>query len=450
MFTTILIGVAVTLFAGLVAKGIGNRLGSARTGDFHISWSEFIVGAIALSFVIVPATTAAGYAMSRNSAMTYNEWWGGVEKTADVKKVTCRYDGWGCRTYDCDSYVVAVTKTRTTYDSKGNSRTETYTDYETRWHSCPYAKHEYHYTITDTLGDRHDIGGRRVDEDRKAARYRKNKAIPDSMKSGIPTFWAEAKARIDAKNPGGVTKRVKYKNYIQAAQDDIYAKFSDRIKEFKKHMPTPAKDSISPYLAEKFYPVSIPGIDKSFKDGTFNTNILRLSGRLGQKLQGDLHVVAVNTKNVTDGNADAYTQALQAYWQSPALGKNTLSKNGVVAVLGVDTTTNTVAWSRGFTGMPEGNEHLTQTLRSLAGQPFTPALFEHAQAGQPATVADLVMGGYKRVEMEKYEYLAAEIQPSGGAKATILILGLIMSGGLWFGLLAFNHRDYFGSSSYRY
>lgn len=439
MFTTILIGVAITLGAGLIAKVFGHVLYTGD-GEFHVSWAEFTIGALALSFIIVPATTAIGYNVARGHAMERNEWWGGLEKTADVETVTCKRDGWGCKTYECDPYQVPVTRTRTVSDGKGGTRTETYIEMETRWHSCPYAKREYHYTISDTLGDRHEIGGRRVDTDRKAARFRSGKAIPDSMKSGIPKFWSEAKARIDAQNPGGVTKRVSYPNYIQAAQDDIYVKFSDRIKDFKKFMPVPAKDTIDPYLAEKFYALSIPGVDRSFGEGSFNSELMRFNGKLGSTKQGDLHVVAVPTTKVTE--PDEYTQALEAYFQSPELGKDTLSKNGIVAVLGVNPTTSKIEWARGFTGMPMGNEDVVQAISSqIRDVDFTPtALFGTAAAGAVPTLADIIGSKYDRVEMKKYAYLKDEIQPGTGAKVIILVVGLILSLGLWAIFLAVDLR----------
>lgn len=470
MFFMILIGIVVVIATGVAMKYAAPLVSPVASINRH----EFVVGTLVASLVVVPLVTLAGFSVSKNSAMTFKEWYNGFESSATPHETTCTRDGSCHYEYDCDSYIVMVTKYRTVSDGKGGTRSEPYEAPETRYHECPYATKEFTYLVTDTLGGSHTIGGIRFAENPKP--WRGSRSVPGHVGRGKPALWVAAKARIDAGNPGGVTKRAKYKNYIQASQRDIYAKHSDDIAGYVKAglMTKPSKDVRDYYVADKFQAVGVKVNSKAF-----NEALMRFNGALGSDRRGDMHVVVVNAAKVKE--PDRYVLAMESYWQSPDLGKNTLSKNGIVVVLGA--ADGKVSWSRAFTGMPEGNELVAQQLTNVKGADLTPAaLFgptgvgreafdksvtplPPAPAAEPAAgampiplatpgepvaapapvqptagaIESIVLakgGGYERVEMANYAYLKGDIQPSTHAKVIITIIGLLLSIGMWVIMLA--------------
>lgn len=99
---------------------------------------------------------------------------------------------------------------------------------------------------------------------------------------------------------------------------------------------------------------------------------MRFNGRLGTDRQGDGHLILVTDPRIT--NPDEYVLAMQAHWQGKPLGKNVLSKNGLVIVAGSTDGGKSVTWARAFTGMPEGNERLSAAILggALTGRAMTP------------------------------------------------------------------------------
>src|SRR5262249_8758701 len=155
----------------------------------------------------------------------------------------------------------------------------------------------------------------------------------------------------DSGNPGPVTAREDYDNYILASQSSILHKFSGSIDQYKKDgvLPKISHDILSPYYASRVYFVGVN------PPGDWQWYINKYDAALGVSLQGDLHLVIVDANKV--GSPDDYSQALIAYWQSQEFGKDALSKNGIVVVVGTKDG-QTVAWARAGTGMPVGNEAL--------------------------------------------------------------------------------------------
>jgi hypothetical protein len=477
MFFTILIGVAVVLVTGAAVKYIGPRYSPAASVNSH----EFVIGTVVASLVVVPLVTVVGFSVAKNSAMTYKEFYNGFEASATVNETECTRDGSCHYEYNCDPYQVPETRTRTVSDGKGGTRTQSYTVMVTKYHDCPYATKEFNHYVSDTLGDSHEIGGTRFADDPKE--WRRGEGIPGNVGRGKPKFWVAAKARIDSKNPGGVTKVAKYDNYIAASQRDIYTKHSSDISGYVKAglLPKPAKDIHDYYAADKFQAVGVKVDSKAF-----NAALARFNGALGTERRGDMHVVVVNADKVAE--PDRYALAMESYWQSPDLGKNTLSKNGIVVVLGAKS--GRVQWSRSFTGMPEGNEDVTQSLTNVKGTDLTPAaLFGPTGVGQAAyaktvapaqtaptapvadpaaalpvplptpgavattpapvtpaaspavvgSIESIVLakgGGYERVHMAKYAYLKGDIQPGTTAKVVITVISLFLALGLWIVMLA--------------
>lgn len=457
MLTIIFVTTAVLTALAAAAMYLVPR--STTNDTWGLTWPRVTAGALAC-MLLAWGVTAAGFHMARASAVSYQEYWSGLEEKAWIDTTTCTRDGSCVHEYDCDSYVVMVTKTRqvpyttteTYTDSNGRLstrtvtkyRTETYQEPETRWHSCPYVTHEYSYRVSDTLGDTHTIGShwfptspsqhRWTGTGYRDARFGFGQPSLPNVESGQPPLWVEAKKRLDAGTPGGVTKQMKYDNYILASADDIYAKASDQIAALKKDglLPTVATGTYDFYRADKVYPVGdLPGSDKDWQDA-----LLRFNGHFGGEKQGDMHLVVVTDDRISD--PDSYTSALMAYWQSEALGKHALSKNGYVVVVG-STDGTTVEWARGFSGMPLGNEAVNVAMREdLTGSAFTP----EALLGTPAEPTSGAVGavmfdesiGFERVQMADYEYLFAEIEPGGLAKTLISITIVLLGLGVFFAM----------------
>lgn len=405
-----------------ILTGLGIKLFFDAAGEEYskINRFEMVVGSILCAVVVIPLVTWGGFSIVRGSKTSYNEFYSGLETKAYEEVTTCRRDGSCKHTYDCDRYTVTHVRT----DSDGKTHVET----ETKYHSCPYTKTEHSFFVKDTLGETYTIGDHWFPENPSQHRYR-DKGFPDGIPKGKPAQWVAAKARIESGNPGGTTKRAKYKNFIQASADDIYEKYSNAIKSYRNDgvLPKVTTRVYGHYLADKVYlPTGVPVGDS----GGYQEALMRLNGRIGGERHGDLHLVAVDASRVP--GADEYTAALEAYWQSKDLGKNTISKNAIVVVVGYSG--GTVTWSRGFTGMPVGNESLIVKLRedltgtSVASGDLIPAIGEIIFAPTP--------NGFERVPMDSYKYLFDSIQPSGWQKFWITLVAFILSLGVWAAFLA--------------
>lgn len=297
-------------------------------------------------------------AVAKNDDQTFYEYWNGSEVSTTLSAIPCERDGRCKHDYDCDPHTVVTYETYT--DSKGNTKTRRVT--HTEYHHCPYSTEETTYTINTTIGpftagDSLMTGGE----------FRGNKSIPGGRQSA-PAIWVEAKNRIESGNPSGVTARHTYKNFILSADVTLFKTYSDKIEDLQKEglLPTPVNDVQALYKANKAYNAGDTKIDLN----AINNNLTQLNGYMGSELRGDLHVVFVEASKA--GDPTDYTNALKAYWTSPALGKNAISKNVLALVVGVTQKDNkpVVGWATGFTGMPVGNEGLIQEFSNLKGSPI--------------------------------------------------------------------------------
>ena len=386
VLTLFLVGATIALIAGLVAKFGADHIG----GNARITWFEFVIGAVVVTAVVIPTVTVVGVKQARASTVSYNEYWNGWEETANTAQTNCTRDG-ACRhTYQCDPYPYTVhytervqTGTKTVRHSSGTGKNKTSytttepvyknvskTRVETRYHSCPYSKVEYTYTVSTTLGDTYTLGDHWLPKNPQEFRYRAFTAVPSRIPSGVPAKWQAAHDRLRAGQPGGVTKVMKYDNYVLASQTTLLRKYSAAIADFQRKnlMPNPSKGIVDPYLANKVYFVGpTPANAAAWQEA-----LMRANGKIGAERRGDLHLVLVTDPRIT--NPDAYTLAVQARFQDPSLGKDALSKNGIVVVAGSTDAGKSVGWARLFTGMPMGNERLSAvTLNgALNGVPMTP------------------------------------------------------------------------------
>lgn len=463
MLMTIFAGALIAVLAGLLIKYLLTYLGSIS----QITWLEFAIGAALCALIVVPSVSFVGAKMAKASKLSYREFWSGYETEAFTTENRCSksYEYADCaHSYRCDP--VFHTHTRTVSDgtdANGNPKTRTETYTETHWHYCPEVTHELDYYVSTTLG-KYTIATNLVPPSPYEHEWDRDHNLPaDVIRDAyVPAFWAAAKSRLEAGDPGPVTKTMPYDNYILASQKTILKQWSAEMEQYEKAglLPKVAKKTYDHYYADKAYFVGRPlGNKRAWRDA-----VMRFNAALGTTLQGDLHFVIVNSPKVRD--ADEYFGALVAYWQSPAMGKQALSKNGIlVAVSSRDG--QTIDWARAATGMPMGNEQMIQALQTqLKGAPLEPkALFGQAKGrlvpdpddkGEydvKVTVGDgllasIILTGptqFDRVCMlcddedddgVGFGYLGGEIQPSTGHKVAIFFVALFFCFAVWGALAA--------------
>ncbi|MDX1535812.1 MAG: hypothetical protein R3346_03570 [Candidatus Spechtbacterales bacterium] len=452
MFTLAASMVGLVLLAGLIIKFTLDYNNSVM----EITWSEFLIGACVTLFLIAPVTTWVGFSVAKSNALSFNEYWNGFELSTDWERTTCTRDGPCRREYDCDPYIHVHTST----DSEGNVTTSNHTHY----HSCPYTTEEWTFTIDTTLGE-YVPGNHWLPTNPDSHRWRASKPVPAGIPSGIPELWAEANQRVEIGEPGPVTRRMPYDNYILASDKSILKEFSSKINEYIEEglLPDVAHNVHTSYYADK---VSFVGVSPDNEE-EWQTSLMYLNAALGTTLQGDLHLVVVRDAKI-NGEPDDYIRALKAYWSNPEVfGDDAISKNSIIVAVGTEDG-KTVSWARATTGMPIGNEHMALAVKNqLPGTPLTPEdvignvdsefYTETNDDGTSEIDARGVIHGegelerilwgmdnpdtrFKRVSMSGTDeddvgggflYLDAEIQPSTGQRILILVIGFILSMSAW-------------------
>ncbi|MCK9344585.1 MAG: hypothetical protein M0P64_00485 [Candidatus Pacebacteria bacterium] len=363
MLSTVIPAIILALLAGLLVKYILEKKG----GEEQITAFELKLGAAVIAFIVAPLVGYIGWEVSRSNQIVYNEYWNGWEIAAERNDVSCTRDGPCYWEYDCDPYLVYVSRTCTRPGKNGG--TYECGGYETRYHSCPYVTVETTYNVRTTLGG-YTVAPHRFPDDPQSHRWRTSKSIPDSTISnagvGIPKFWNEVWMRIASGTPNPATTRKEYKNYILANEGTILKQHSANIEHYLKQglLPPVTASVVGLYGSNKVYFVGHrPG-----NATVWQSTLEHLNAAFGTELQGDLHVVIVQNDAV-NADYDTYVLALKAYWQdNKVFGRDAFGKNGVAVILGTNDG-KTVAWARAFTGMPRGNEHMIVALESgLKGQ----------------------------------------------------------------------------------
>lgn len=457
MLMTILAGALIALLAGLLIRYLLVYLGSTA----QITWLEFAVGAAICALVVVPAVSVVGAKMAKASKLSYREFWSGYETRAftTVNRCSKTYEYSDCsHSYRCDPVHHLHTRTVSDgTDANGNPKTRTETYSETHWHYCPEVTHEIDYYVDTTLG-KYTIATDLAPPNPYEHEWDRDRNLPQSVirDAYIPPFWAQAKRRLSSGDPGPATKVMPYDNYILASQKTILKQWSAEMEQYERAglLPKVSKETYDHYYADKAYFVGrAPGDKRAWRDA-----VMRFNGALGTTLQGDLHFVVVSSR-VTD--PDEYFGALAAYWQSPAMGKHALSKNGILVAVG-SRDGKVIDWARAATGMPMGNEQMIQAVQTrLKGAPLEPeALFGHPKArlvpdpddkGEydaevsvgEGLLASVILSGptqFDRVcmlckdaddEGVGFGYLGGDIQPSTGHKVAIFFVALFFCFMVW-------------------
>lgn len=354
-----LIAVAVVISAvtGLITKYILDRIQS----PYEITWKEYGIVMAIISLLAAPGSAKLGWELAKSNKIAYHEYWNGWEMKAVARPIKCERDGSCQHDYDCDPYEVQVSYS-CNCDNKGNC--DTCWRSETHYHSCPYVDVETDYVVETTLGD-YLIAGNRFPMDPQNHRWRRSERIPESVieRAGVGPhpFWLAAKNRLEKGNPGPVTKRMDYENYIYASERTILKQYSGEIKKYlDASLLPPVQSSIHHFFnADKVYFVGF----RPKNTGEWQRKLSYFNAALGMELQGDLHLVIVQNDFISK-NPDEYAIALKAYWQNiQRFGKDAFSKNAVAVLIGTENG-EAVSWARAFTGMPMGNEELITTVTS--------------------------------------------------------------------------------------
>lgn len=412
MIVVAALAVVITLVLGLgvmaLCKQIDPESGRSQYGYrsrdelYRVSWAEFIIGGLIMSLLFVPLVLGVGSKLSVDNIVSYEQFVNGVETVAGDSATVChpgssgssKSSGYSNCDYSYNSgqtytYQESHTRQKCSTDSKGKQSctTETYTTDETGYIYYPYVKVEHRYYIDSSMGkagsSRYDFAG--VFADANPEPYSDRSAVPADLPRGAPADWIDAKRHLDAGDPRPVTKVSSYDNYILASGDEILNTYSSQIESYKSAglLPDPAKNMMSDPISGSsdsqaakvaFVGVSVPN------EVDWQLSAMRFNAAFGMKLQGDLHVVVVDTAQVPSSDAEMYTKALKAYWQSPAFEKRAIAKNAVIVVIGA--ANGKVDWARATTGMPFGNEEMAQWVQDwLPGKSLDPrAIF-----GAPVT-----------------------------------------------------------------
>jgi len=447
----------------VIGYGLKVYLDRTNNPEYEITNKEFAITAFAVLLVVLPGTAWVGKQVAINNQVTFQENRSGWETGVQWERITCTRDGACKHCYDCDPYQVPYDCGYD--DDKGKHHDKTC--YKTEYHQCPYTDEEWTFVVNTSVGD-FTIAENNLPTDPDDHRWRTWHSVPSYLPSGVPDFWTAVRNRVAQGTPGPATARASYPNYILASENSIIKRFSADTDQYLKVglMPDIVTDKNIQGLYE-LNRVYMVGVNPP---GNWSEAINRFNAHFGSALQGDLHLVIVDSNKVT--NPDSYVGALLAYWQGPKFDKDALSKNGVVIVLGTKDG-KTVDWARAATGMPSGNEDLLVQLQyDLKGAPLDPAtllgsptakvvsknasgddisltLDSKADANPTSGLLERILWGdhaFKRVHMNGndgksgYQYLLTELEPTFWQQVGILFVMLLLSGGGWGACLAYGHH----------
>lgn len=443
MFILIFLGALITVVMGGVLKYVLDK----KQSENRITNNEFGISLGIMLLLVIPLTAWIGIKVAIHNQVTFNENWNGWETSVEVVRNRTSEDG-SMRHYWIETRTVVYYEDEEYTDSDGKKHTRSVRKTKQVDFKIPYTTEEWDFVVHTTIGDV-TIETGYLPEHPNNYRYRMFTAVPEARfaaTTGYHPYYLTVKDRLDKNNPGPVSLRKTYDNYILASQTTILARYNDSIERYKKEgtLPKIANTISGYYDADHVYFVGNPQVT-----GDWRSTSRRFNSALGQTLQGDLHLVIINADKVSD--RDNYGGALVAYWQSPEFGKDALSKNGIVVILGAKD--GKVAWANAYTGMPMGNEQLLLEIRNtLPGTPLD------AEAVLGSAYARLTGGGnvqvfntqgalekaiwgnnkFKRVHMTDksgqgvgYGYLLTELEPTTGQQVCILLVVFVFAGIAW-------------------
>lgn len=450
-----------------------------RGREQRITWSELALGAGAIVLLAFTVTQVVGPNLARSSAIKgYHEFRNGSVTEAVVIRTACHKDGSCSHEYDCDPYTVTVV------DSPGTSTTPPRTHEEKRYHDCPFVTAELDYVLFDSLGRRLAIGDNYFEP--HPHQWSGERGIPDNVPREVPTRWTQVKQDLANGLATPVTGVFPYENYILASDSKLYEQYGGNIEKYQKagllpkHTANLGDGVTYDYGMQAQKVQAVGGLKVNLS--LWQDRLMRFNAALGsapnrathKDFQGDMHVVMLPASKVS--NPDEYINALKAYWTH--LGKWSISKNGIVLAIGVSDDGSTVAWSRATTGMPYGNNTMTEALKLRPiDLPLNPdILFGNTKANVKKTGNEYKVGydlsstgAIGKIVFQDYPFMRAcmkceskgdsgsgfvnlkdEVPISTGAKFLMFGVILIMSVTLWLvflwtdvlGLLTGNRNTY--------
>lgn len=395
VITAALIAAAIIAVCGLVLKKYLPQLTKSAGG---ITWNEYIAGVILGSLVLVPSVFAIGRAWSVSDAASYQEFYNGVETSATIEPTNCEPGRSGndasagrsnCRhqrnsgisyTY-LEPYIV----TDTTCDSQGSCTTTSRTEYRpaTAYIYYPYTTTEYEYIITDSIGGTYAFPGSYVKDEESFD----GTPIPESIPRADPQEWVDSRQNLDAGTPRPVTRLFNYDNYILAAQEEMLLPFSEDIDRYLEqdilpdHTDNIVKNPLYGFSSSYADKVRLVGVEVNDEE-VWQQTLMSFNAALGTELQGDLHLVLIDSTLVD--SPTGYANALKAHWLSDDFGRRAIAKNAIIVVAGVQD--DTIVWAQATTGMPFGNEVMLRGIVNfLPDTPLSPS----EVIGAPSTVVSV-------------------------------------------------------------
>ncbi len=364
--------------------------------ESQITWLEYGVAIALVGAIIVPSVLSIGKGLSVDQILRHEEPYNGVEVAAPVHPEEC-YAG-----HAGESYSAGQSNCQYTYVSGRYSWEEEY--YETvcksdgkGGQSCtserrcchtnsaniysPYAKTEFKFSVRNSLRKTYTYPTTYIAQN--AIPYGRE-AIPAHIPRGVPEDWIEAKRQIDIGDPRSVTALFWYDNPILVREDEKIAEFSEDIGYYleRKLLPDHTANILTnPIFGEprtRANKLSFVGVNVPDQD-VWQESLMRFNAPLGEKLEGNLHVVVIDSKLVKD--PQGYRKALRAHWLSKYFGKRALAKNGIILVIG--TSNGKIDWAQADTGMPFGNNIMLRAMENnLTGKELNPDII----FGRPRTV----------------------------------------------------------------
>lgn len=299
-------------------------------------------------------------------------------QTSDVEILNGQITG---KTRVHDSYQRSYSCNCTTTGTGSNARTSCQTCYEDR------------YTVT--WDAQSTVGSFRIDSEDSGSRRVYNKPNP-------PLY--------DSINPGDPAARQHtYTNYIKAAPDSLFSPAAKELREkYASQIPAYPSELHDIFKINRVIPVgvTVPNLAE------WNLKLSTMLRVIGPRNQANAVVVLVNTD---DPN---YLYALRDAWVN---GK----KNDVVVVIGASKFPERATWV-GVLAFTEREIFQVQLRDAVLALPSLTA------DGVVGAIANSIEGSYVRRSMEKFEYLAAEIDPPLWLTSTTTALIIAAYAGFWY------------------
>ena len=323
--------------AGLIGHLTGHLLAKYKGTEYDLDWWEYAIGLFLALALIIPGVVKGGAKLAYNNNITFHQNIQGWETDAIWTKTTCEEDGSCSHCYDCHPYIVQVPYECGHTEGTGKDAhyvSQTCYRPETRYHSCPYVTEEWNFYGVNTLQGQWTIDTGRLpstpehpnpdhwrwSDDEYSERVPTERYANDI---GIPAFWQQLHDRIAGGDPGPVTIRNDYTNYILASRLTTFQRYADsgQLDAWKKAglLPSLTHDIQFPYYLNRVYGAGVALQNPNLWQWEAQQfDAAAGDAKLGG-LQADVDVVVVNANQIK--NPDEYANALVAYWQSPTFDK---------------------------------------------------------------------------------------------------------------------------------